>query len=247
MMEVDEKSKGSWWQTAPGILTAIGGIITALAGLILALHGPASSVTPGSAPPPPYESSAHKERQRGAVPIVTPPAVTRPYNMSFDMPIEGRQPIGWFNGDGVVDSVSTAYEIKVIPRPDGEKGACVLFQNPTATKDDFGTLMQRFPALYLASKTIRLEGEVKTKDVREWAGLWLRADDDDFHTLIIDNMETRPIRGTTSWTKYTIDVELPRETVWLNYGILLKGSGMMWADNFRLLVWNIEKGEWTDL
>ena len=188
-MEVDEKSKGSWWQTAPGILTAIGGIITALAGLILALHGPASSVTPGSAPPPPYESSAHIERQSRAVPIVTPPAVTRPYNMSFDMPIKGRQPIGWFNGDGVVDSVSTAYEIKVIPRPDGEKGACVLF-HPTATKDDFGTLMQRFPALYLASKTIRLEGEVKTKDVREWAGLWLRADDDDFHTLIIDNMDT---------------------------------------------------------
>ena len=88
---------------------------------------------------------------------------------------------------------------------------------------------------------------MKTKAVREWAGLWLRADDDDFHTLFLDNMATRPIRGTTSWTKYTIDVELPRETVWLNYGILLKGSGMMWVDNFRLMVWNIEKGEWTDL
>ena len=158
-MEVEEKSKGSWWQTAPGILTTIGGIITALAGLILALHGPASSVNPASAPPPPYESSAHKERQRAAVPIVTPPAVTRPYNMSFDMPTEGRQPVGWFNGDGVVDSVSTAYEIKVIPRPDGEKGACVLFQNPTATKDEVGTLMQRFPALYLARRRYGLRGK----------------------------------------------------------------------------------------
>jgi len=107
--------------------------------------------------------------------------------------------------------------------------------------------MQRFPALYLAGKTIRLEGEVKTKNVEQLAGLWLRADDADGNMVFFDNMQKRPIRGTTSWTKYTIDTTLPSKTVWLNYGILLVGRGMIWADNFRLMVWNIDKGEWTDL
>ncbi|HEV2717355.1 MAG TPA: hypothetical protein VGU64_18960, partial [Terriglobales bacterium] len=73
-MDAGEQSKGPWWQTVPGLLTATGGIITAVTGLILALHGPASSLNPGSAPPPPYETSAHKERQKTVVPIVTPPA-----------------------------------------------------------------------------------------------------------------------------------------------------------------------------
>lgn len=33
-----KKSKGSWWRTIPGTLTAIAGTITALTGLIVALH-----------------------------------------------------------------------------------------------------------------------------------------------------------------------------------------------------------------
>jgi hypothetical protein len=37
-MNDSEKSKGSWWQTIPGILTAITGILTATAGLLVALH-----------------------------------------------------------------------------------------------------------------------------------------------------------------------------------------------------------------
>jgi len=245
-MDTGKQSKGPWWQTVPGILTATGGIITAVTGLILAMHGSSPSLNPGSAPSPSAESSAHKQNERHLVPVVTPPAVTRPYNLGFDLPTVASQPPGWFNSDGFVGGVSTAYEIRVIPRPDGGNGACVLFQNNAASKDEFGSLMQRFPALYLANKTIRLEGEVKTKDVGQ-AGLWLRADDDDGKMVFFDNMQNRAIHGTTSWTKYTIDATLPSQTVWLNYGILLVGSGTMWADNFRLMVWNMEKGEWTDL
>jgi TIR domain len=182
------------------------------------------------------------ERQRPEI-RVTPPAVDRPYNLSFDMLPVGNQPPGWFNSDGFVADVSTAYEIRVVPRPDGGSGACVLFQNPKAAENEFGSLMQRFPALYLVNKTIRLEGEVRTKNVAQWAGLWLRADDADGKMLDFDNMESRPIRGTTSWTKYVIQFPLPSRTMWLNYGIVLVGRGMMWADNFQLKFW----GGWLDV
>jgi hypothetical protein len=37
-MDEGGKSKGSWWQTVPGILTAMAGIITAVAGLLVTLH-----------------------------------------------------------------------------------------------------------------------------------------------------------------------------------------------------------------
>jgi uncharacterized protein YidB (DUF937 family) len=37
-MDEGERSKGSWWHTVPGVLTATAGIITAVTGLIVALH-----------------------------------------------------------------------------------------------------------------------------------------------------------------------------------------------------------------
>lgn len=176
---------------------------------------------------------------------VTPPSVIRPINLSFDGPTEGSVPSGWFNSLGYVGGVSTAYEIRVVPRPEADRGACVLFQNPKATAEQFGSLMQRCPADYLAGKVVRFEGEVATQGVEQWAGLWFRADGADMEMLFFDNMYKRRIRGTTPWTTYAIDAQLPPQTAWMNYGIMLSGRGTMWADNFRLLVW--ESGAWREV
>jgi hypothetical protein len=173
---------------------------------------------------------------------VTPPSVIRPINLSFDGPTEGSVPSGWFNSLDYVGGVSTAYEIRVVPRPGAGSGACVRFQNLHATAEQFGSLMQRCPGEYLAGKVVRFEGEVATQGVEEWAGLWFRADDADMEALFFDNMYKRRLRGSTPWTTYAIDAQLPQGTVWINYGIVLSGLGTMWADNFRLLVW--EGGAW---
>jgi hypothetical protein len=37
-MDDGDKAKSSWWQTLPGILTALAGIVTAAAGLLVTLH-----------------------------------------------------------------------------------------------------------------------------------------------------------------------------------------------------------------
>jgi hypothetical protein len=144
-----------------------------------------------------------------------------------------------------VDGVSSVYEARVVDRLDGGNGACVQFQNPYALETEFGSLMQRIPARKLAGKVIRLEAEIKTAQVEQWAGLWLRADGDRAFNLVFDNMSRRPIRGSTPWRRYAIDVQLPQETTWLNYGIVLAGRGVVWADNFRLLVW-ASNGNWVD-
>jgi len=176
---------------------------------------------------------------------IGPPAVARPLNLSFDAHTIGDWPSGWFNSRGFVDDVSTDYAARVVPRDDG-KGSCVFFQNPYAAPTEFGSLMQRCPAHHLAGKAIRLEAEIKTWQVEQWAGLWLRADGDRIPNLVFDNMSRRPIRGTTPWTTYGVDVQLPQETTWLNYGIVLAGRGVVWADNFRLMVWT-SNGKWMDV
>ncbi|MEO8189094.1 MAG: hypothetical protein ABI682_02035 [Acidobacteriota bacterium] len=45
----DEKPQ-SWWQTAPGLLTAVGGTITALAGLVATLHNAGCFLRGGTDP-----------------------------------------------------------------------------------------------------------------------------------------------------------------------------------------------------
>jgi hypothetical protein len=181
---------------------------------------------------------------RTATPVVRPPAVARPFNLGFDGLFEGDLPLGWFNSLGFVDYVSTAYESTIVARPDGGSGMCVLFRNPQARNDEFGSLMQRCPAHHLAGRLIRFEGEIRTRNIEQWAGLWLRVDGDREFNLFFDNMSNRPIHGSTPWTKYSIDAHLPREATWLNYGIVLEGGGVMWADNFRVLVWG--DGTWID-
>jgi len=55
----DETAKAqSWWQTAPGVLTALAGVLTALAGLLVAMHqvGLLGGGKPASVQPPPTVS-----------------------------------------------------------------------------------------------------------------------------------------------------------------------------------------------
>lgn len=170
--------------------------------------------------------------------------VIEPFNLSFEESDEGNHPLGWFDSLGFVDYVSTRYEIETVRRPSGGTGKCVLFRNKEAEPHEFGSLMQRCPAEHLAGHTIRLEGEVRTLGVEKWAGLWLRADGRKEFNLFFDNMSSNPIRGSTPWRLYFIQAHLPARTTWLNYGIVLDGSGTMWADNFRLLVWH--GGRWVD-
>lgn len=180
-------------------------------------------------------------RQQNSEIVVNYPEVLRPINLGFEGAVNWGLPNGWFNSSGYVDGVSTKYEINVVERPDAGNGSCVIFQNLSATKDEFGSLMQRCPAKFLAGKVVKLEGELKTKNVEQWAGLWLRADGIDEPTLYFDNMHKHRLHGTNSWKKYIIDAPLPKETAWLNYGIVLSGKGTIWADNFRLLVWEGDK------
>jgi len=169
-----------------------------------------------------------------------------PVNLGFDGPTVNELPNGWFNSEGYVSSVSTRYSIRVVRRDDGVPGSCVVMFRHNADKEEFGSLMQRVQARYLAGKAIKYEGELRAEGIDGWGGLWLRVDGEQTPNLIFDNMDNRAIRGTTPWTRFESSVKLPEETVWLNYGIVLSGSGQLWADNCRIRVWS-EAGQWSDL
>lgn len=100
---------------------------------------------------------------------------------------------------------------------------------------DFGTLMQTFVAREYLGEKIRLIGYLKTEDVKGWAGLWLRVDSKEGKKVLsFDNMQDRPIEGTTDWTAYEIILEVPKESGWISYGGILNGNGKVWIDEFSI-------------
>lgn len=149
--------------------------------------------------------------------------------LSFDLPT------GWLKAG----SKPKSYDMGI------DKGAGQTGTNAATIKsidkkiDGFGTLMQNFlPDNYLG-KRIRMSGFLKTKNVSDWSGFWLRIDNkgDKENSLGFDNMHDgktdRSVKGTTNWTKYEIVLDVPLNSSNIAFGALLVGTGQIWFDNLK--------------
>ena len=147
---------------------------------------------------------------------------------------------GWF----LAGSKPDAYEIGV--EQDVQRGSKVGYMKSVKNKiedNGFGTIMQQFvPGEYLG-KRVKLSGYVKSKDVSDWAGVWMRVDGAKGKTLSFDNMQRRPIKGTTEWTKYEIVLDVPEKSELIAFGVLEIGTGMVWLDDFKFEI--VEKSAKT--
>ncbi len=94
----------------------------------------------------------------------------------------------------------------------------------------FGTALQAVPAAPRRGSRVRLSAYVKTQDVERRAGLWLRVDGVRI-ALGFDNMKDRPITGTTDWTRYSVDLNVPSTATGIALGVLLVGEGRVWIDD----------------
>lgn len=96
----------------------------------------------------------------------------------------------------------------------------------------FGTLMQMFKADAYRNKRMRFSAVVKSEGVDDWAGLWMRIDGPDRgENLGFDNMQNRPIKGTSDWQKYEVVLDVPPESVHIAFGVLLRGKGQVWLSD----------------
>jgi hypothetical protein len=141
---------------------------------------------------------------------------------------QGQVPKGW-QARGVTPQ---AYEIRIdlaVYHAGTTSGS--IKSKTSAPKT--GILMQSIKADNYLGKRVRLSGYVKGKGVDTYAGLWLRVDGDG-EVLGYDNMQNRPIRGTTGWKKYEIVLDVPESSVNIAFGTILVGTGQIWMDDLQL-------------
>ncbi len=136
---------------------------------------------------------------------------------------------GWF----LAGSNPESYEIGVVQ--DSDRNSKVAYLKSIDTKiKGFGTIMQSFHPEKFLEKKVKLTCYIKSNNVKEWAGMWMRIDGEQRgKTLGFDNMQNRPIKGTTDWTEYEIILKVPKEAINISYGVLTSGTGEVLIDDFK--------------
>src|SRR5688572_3613877 len=147
--------------------------------------------------------------------------------LTFEATHNGTSPLGWGGGPA-----STIFV-------DGEtvhsgRWAARLERTVGAGGQPFSALTMSIP-MDFGGTTIEWRGFLRSEGVSEFMGLWMRQDGD-APNLAFATMQPRQIRGTNDWMEYSITFPLHPDGRQLFIGVLLGGTGKVWADDLRLLV-----------
>jgi hypothetical protein len=133
-------------------------------------------------------------------------------------------PKGWFKAGTSPKDYESATDREVVFKGKPSASLKSIVEKPAG----FATLMQMSKADTFRGKRVRFSGSIRSKDITESAGMWLRIDGLKGEPLGFDNMEKRPIKGTTEWKKYDIVLDVPANAKELAFGLLLAGPGQIW-------------------
>lgn len=139
----------------------------------------------------------------------------------------GEIPKGW--GTYGIQLQNYEMGIDAVVKHNGKAGAYIKSIGDSVA--GFGALMQTFNAESYRGKRVRMSAWMKTENA-ESAQLWLRLDGDK-RILGFDNMDNRPVKGTTEWNKYDITLDVPEATINIAFGAFVSKTGQAWVDDFQ--------------
>ena len=102
--------------------------------------------------------------------------------------------------------------------------------------EGFGGMMQMCDAHSFLGRRLRLSAWMKTEDTNEGgAHLWFRIDAKEGGAMLgFDNMDGRPVKGTTYWKNYSIVLDVPANAGALAFGFFIDGTGRTWVSGVKL-------------
>jgi len=148
--------------------------------------------------------------------------------LSFEGDHTGGFPAGW--GGNPRETISL--DDKVVH---GGKWS-VRLERHEGAKGEFSTITKGLP-MDFTGQTVVWRGYLKTEGVSGFAALWAR-EDGDGGSLAFESMQQRPqqLKGSTEWTEYSITLPIHHDARQLVFGVLVSGTGTLWADDLELLV-----------
>ena len=133
-------------------------------------------------------------------------------------------------------TVEGSYEMQIQNTISGDRQNVSTIKSLEKKVEGFGNIMKTINSDEFRGKTIKMSGYVKSENVKNWAGLWMRVDYYRSKVLAFDNMHPRAIKETTDWVKYEVVLFVPEDATAISYGVLLNGTGQIWFDDIKLEV-----------
>jgi hypothetical protein len=149
--------------------------------------------------------------------------------LALALPAAAAAPAGWIIAGSAPDNFEFALDPTTAPA--GAKKSASITAKADAKTGDFGTLMQTFAADNYRGGRWRLSGYMRTEAANR-AQMWMRVDDSKRKVIGFDNMDSRPVTGTTGWTRYEVVLDVPPQSATISFGFFLISSGKVWADKF---------------
>ncbi|MGA2018521.1 MAG: hypothetical protein ABSH26_16375 [Opitutaceae bacterium] len=143
-----------------------------------------------------------------------------------------KAPLGWWKNG----SKPAAYVVGVDKEKthDGLPSAYAKSIEPSI--EGFGGMMQMCDAHGFLGKRLRFSAWVKTEDANDGGvHLWFRIDAKEGGAMLgFDNMDSRPVKGTTDWKNYSIVLDVPSNAGALAFGFFIDGTGRTWVSGVKL-------------
>jgi len=136
---------------------------------------------------------------------------------------------GWFLAGSAQQSYRASYDRKVFHS--GKVSA--RLESAEKKIQGFATLMQDFSAKNYRDKRMAVSAYIKTQDVTGWTGLWMQVEGAGKDSLGFDNMKNRALKGSLDWKKYSVILDIPKESKLIGFGILLSGEGTVWINGVK--------------
>ncbi|MGY0694655.1 helix-turn-helix transcriptional regulator [Virgibacillus sp. FSP13] len=142
------------------------------------------------------------------------------------MVTENNAPIGWVMTGESPSDYETGLDTRIV-----HNGNCSAYLKSKGEKaQGFVTLMQQIKSDRYRGERLRFSAFVKSMDIKESAGLWMRIDHSSGEVLAFDNMMNRPIKGTNEWNYFSLVLDVPIKSEVIAFGVLLNGHGQVWMD-----------------
>lgn len=119
----------------------------------------------------------------------------------------------------------------------GTKGAKFIRRAKDGDKGDdkdWATIMQQIAADDYRGKRVRFQARVKTQNVSDWAGLWMRVDTPAKQNAVFYNSSDKPIKGSTDWQIRDVVLDVPGDASVISFGVIDSGKGEVWIDGLKL-------------
>jgi len=153
-------------------------------------------------------------------------------------------PIGWFGFMGSPARFVLGPQTASVHS--GTQAAYIGLRGATGTDSTFANMSQAIQAGAYLGKRVRLSAWVRPVGVTlpvaaavadgqspPVSGLWMRVDGYG-STLAFDNMQTRPVVGSTDWQQVSVVLDVPSYALGIAFGALFSGSGQLLVDDVAL-------------